>query len=337
MKKIEKLEKKANSLLYNHLWLKWLVEYGFSFIVSVFSAFIFSFGVNVFLDPSVQGGAASSIHAMVSGGSSGLAQVFNLIFQMCGVKLENNPSLIFSIFYLAINIPLVILAFKGIGKRFGIFTLVNVGSVFLFTNIMHGQILTDIAVYVNGNGGMLARALFAGICTGISSALAFKIDSSAGGFDIVSYYISLKKSTLTGKYSVMINAVIITAFTILSSVSMNNIAAGVSLIWFSLVYLLTVMLVVDVINVRNKKAQLQIITTKKELGKLLLANIPHGATLVNAKGIYSDTDRYILYMVVSITEVRRAVKIVKQLDPESFVNVTTLHQVYGNFHMKPIK
>lgn len=337
MKKVEKLEKKVNSLLYNHLWLKSTLENGFALIVTLFSAFIFAFGVNVFLDPAVLGESTQGIRAMVSGGSSGLAQVFNLVFQIAGVRIENNQSLIFSIFYVLINVPLIILAFKGIGKRFAIYTLINVGTVFILTNVMHGEILAKIALEINEQGGMLARALFAGICTGISSAVAYKIDSSAGGFDIVSYYISLKKSSLAGKYGVIINAVVIASFTVLSAISLNNVAAGISGMWFSLVYLLTVMLVVDVINVRNKKVQIEIITTKKELPKLLLANIPHGATLIDAKGVYTDTNRFIIHIVVSITEVRKAVKIIKQLDPESFVNVTSLLQVYGNFHMKPIK
>ena len=42
-------------------------------------------------------------------------------------------------------------------------------------------------------------------------------------------------------------------------------------------------------------------------------------------------------MVVSTTEIKRAVKVIRELDSESFVNVTALQQVYGHFHMKPIK
>jgi len=97
------------------------------------------------------------------------------------------------------------------------------------------------------------------------------------------------------------------------------------------------MLVIDVINIRNKKAQIQIITTKKDLPQLLIANIPHGATVVNAKGVFTENERLIIYMVVSTTEIKRSVDIIKALDPESFVNITSLQGVYGNFHMKPIK
>lgn len=337
MKKIEKLQKRTNNFLYNHLWLKFIVDYGFALIATLFSAAIFALCINVFLDPAVLGGECEGIQTLVSGGSSGAAQVFNLLFTVNGITIPNNPSLLFSIFYLVINLPLIYIAFRYVGKRFAIFTVINVGAVFLMTNAMHGQFFVEIALFVNNHGGMLARALFAGMCTGLSSAIAYKIDASAGGFDIISYYFSERKSTLAGKYGVIINATIISAFTIITAVTTSKWGESLGLIFFSAVYLLTVMLVIDVINVRNKKAQIQIITRKKDLAKLLLANIPHGATVVNARGAFSDNERYIIYMVVSTTEIKRAVKVVRELDPESFVNVTSLHQVYGHFYMKPIK
>ncbi len=337
MKKIEKLKRKTNDFLYNHLWLKFVVDYGFSLIATLFSAAIFAMNVNVFLQPSVLGEATAGIQSLVSGGSSGAAQVINLIFQVNGVTIPNNPSLLFSIFYLLINLPLVYIAFRFVGKRFGAFTLINVACVFGLTNVMRGQFFIDIALFVNDHGGMLARALFAGMCTGLSSAVAYKIESSAGGFDIISYYYSERKSVLAGKYGMFINATIITAFSIITAINTGKWGESAGLIFFSSVYLLAVMLVIDVINIRNKKAQLQIITTKKDLHKLLLANIAHGATVVNAKGAYSDNERFIIYMVVSTYEIKKAVRVIRQLDPESFVNVTSLQQVHGHFHMRPIK
>ncbi len=337
MKKIEKLQKRTNNFLYNHLWLKFIVDYGFSLIATLFSAAIFAFGVNVFLQPSVLGSECAGIQSLVSGGSSGAAQVINLIFEVCGITVPNNPSLLFSIFYLVINLPLIYIAFRYVGKRFAIFTVINVASVFVLTNVMQGQFFVNIALFVDKNGGMLGRALFSGMCTGLSSAIAFKIDASAGGFDIISYYFSERKSSLTGKYGAIINSVIIAAFSIITAYSTKEWGQAIGLIFFSSVYLLTVMLVIDVINIRNKKAQIQIITTKKDLVRLLLANIPHGATVVNARGAYSDNERYIIYMVVSTTEIKHAVKVIRALDPESFVNVTSLQQVYGHFYMKPIK
>lgn len=331
------LRKKLNSIPYDHIWIKYILDYGFSLLATVVSAAIFVFGMVVFLEPALLSAKTNGIPAMVSGGSSGAAQVFKLLIASF-VKLDTKAErLILSGLYFAINIPLLILAFKGVGKRFAIFTLINVGCVTLFTNLFKGDFFTNIALFVNQNGGMLTRALFAGMTTGLSSAIAYKIDTSAGGFDIVSFYISAKKGTTTGKYGMIINGGVVTSFALVSSLTKHNYDSALAGMFFSFVYLLTVMLVIDAINVRNKKAQIQITTSNKDLYKLLIANIPHGSTVVTAKGGFTENERIMIYMVVSTSEIKRSVKIIRELDPQSFVIVQSLHGVYGRFHMRPIK
>lgn len=342
------LKQKVNSYIYNHIWLKYATDYGVTFFMSVLSAAIFVFGVNCFLDPAALGGPMKGSVTLVSGGSSGVAQVFLLILETCGVTISNR-SLIFSIAYLTVNIPLIVLAFFGVGKRFAFFTLVNVGSAFIFSNTFHAELFTYIALYVHQFGGLFARAFFAGICTGLSSAIAFKWETSAGGFDIVSYFVSLRKSTSVGKYGILINSTIIGAFTILTAIKGGNAplvvmditlqpwAVAIGSMWFSIVYLLTVMIVIDIINVRNKKVQLQIITSNQELPRYLLASVPHGATVVKAKGAFSGEDRLMIYMVISSLEMKGVIKSIRDIDPKSFINVTPLNQVYGHFYSRPVR
>ena len=239
---MKSLKKRLNSLSYSHIWLRYIIDYGFATLATIFSAFIFVFGMVVFLEPALLGGEASDIPAMVSGGSSGAAQVLKLII-FSFTKLDpKNERIVLSAFYLSINIPLLILAFKGVGKRFALFTLMNVGCVALLTNILKSDFLLKVALYVNANGNMITRAFFAGMCTGLSSAIAYKIDASAGGFDIVSFYISAKKSTLAGKYGMMINGAVITSFALVNGISSGNFAQAIGGMMFSFVYLLTVML-----------------------------------------------------------------------------------------------
>lgn len=335
---MKSIKKKLNSFAYQHIWLKYILDYGTSVVATLFSALIFVFGMVVFLEPSLTGAAeAVTGPAMVSGGSSGAAQVIKLIIFSFAKIDAKNERIILSSLYLLINVPLIVLAFKGVGRRFAFFTLMNVGSVFLLTNVLNFSFLTSVAEYVGDNGGMIGRALFAGMCTGLSSAIAYRIDSSAGGFDIVSFYISAKKSTLAGKYGMIINGIIVGSFAIVSGITGNNFAAALGGALFSFVYLLTVMLVIDVINIRNKKAKIEITTMNKDLPKLLISNIPHGASVVTAKGAFTDSERYVINMVVSTTEIKRSVNIIKELDPQSFVVVNTVQGVYGNFHMRPIK
>lgn len=342
MSKLQKLGKKIRSFTYNHIWVKYTMDYGTAFLMSVLSALIFSFGVVCFMKPGLP-----NTTDFVSGGSSGLAQTIQLIIEVCGVNFGSNRNLVFSIIYVCINVPLVILAFFGVGKRFAIFTLVNVGSVFLFTNILAGEWISTLSKFINNNGGLLARALFAGLCTGLSSAIAYKFETSAGGFDIISYYISIRKSKNVGRYGMIINGIIITSFYLvtglkgavvtLNGVDFDSWTIAISGILFSLVYLVETMVIIDLINVRNKKVQLQIITENSDLPRLLLANVPHGATVVKGTGAYSGSERTIIYLIISTSELKSVIHFIQQIDPESFVNVTNLQQVYGKFFIRPVK
>lgn len=341
MKHKHSFQERYQSYLYNHLWLKFAVDYGTAFLASVVSAAIFAFGIVCFMNPTLTGGQTTL--ELVSGGSSGLAQVIASLLRVCGVDIEPGNTLFFSIAYLVVNAPLIVLAFKGIGVRFATFTVINVLFVFLFSNIFKGQFFEEIATIINNHGGFLSRALFAGMCTGLSSAIAYKFETSAGGFDIVSYYVSLRKSTTAGKYSVIINAIIIAAFYLMYGFSgaefdgYSTWGIAVACVFFSIVYLFTVMLVVDAINIRNKKVQIEINTTNSDLPSMLLARIPHGLTVVKAKGGYSGQDRLLIYAVVSSLEMKSAIKLIKEVDPSSFVTVKSLVQVYGRFFSQKIR
>lgn len=344
--KRKKLSSRINSFLYNHIWLKYIVEYATAFFMSVLSAVIFVFGINTFIAPNIDMNG-DAIMTLISGGVSGLSQIATLIYQIItGDSTSNLHSIVYAIAYAIINIPLAILAFKGIGIRFAIFTIVNVVSVSIlssFINTSQLEFICQIATFVNDHGGMLARALFAGMCTGLSSAIAFKYETSTGGIDVVSYYLSLRKSTSAGKYGVILNAFIITTYSILAGFAGINFSeysawvSAISGVFFSIVYLFTVMLVIDYINVRNKKVQLQIITKNQQLPTYLLANIPHGATITKGKGAFSDDEQLVIYMVISSFETKQVIALIKSLDPHSFVTVTSLQQVYGRFFIRPVK
>lgn len=345
MKNKQSFQEKCSSYLFNHIWLKYSLDYGGAFLASVVSAAVFAFGIVCFLNPTLSNGQTLEL---VSGGSSGLAQVIASLLSVMGVNIEAGNTLFFSIAYLTVNLPLMILAFKGIGIRFATFTVVNVMFVFLFSNIFKGEFFRDVATLINNHGGFLSRALFAGLCTGVSSAIAYKFDTSAGGFDIISYYISLRKSTLAGKYNVIINAIIITMFYLIFGISgdpatvegfetYSSWSIAVSNAFFSVVYLFTVMLVVDAINIRNKKVQIEVNTVNSDLPRMLLARIPHGVTVVNAKGGYSGQDRIIVYVVVSSYELKSAIKLIREVDPTSFVCVKSLNQVYGRFFSRKVR
>lgn len=349
--KQKETQEKINKYIDNHKWLKYTLDYGKTLFMTLLSAVIFAFGIRTFISPT-------SLHMIniVSGGVSGISQTINLIVEMIFPNIDSNGlNISYSIAYFVCNIPIIFIAFKKISVRFGAFSLINILTVTILTSL-DIDIINQIASFVGAvvkledgttiQTGLLARAIFAGICTGLSSGLAFKAELSTGGLDVISYYFSLKKSTNVGKYTVFLNSIILCAYTILtiidttiySSDKMTSlVATSVAIVFFSAIYQFTVGLLVDTINVRNKKVQLQIISRKEDLYKYLLANVPHGATIIDSKGAFTGEKNYIINMVISSIEERRVVSLIREFDPDSFVNAINLRQVYGRFYIRPVK
>ena len=115
MEKKEKIIEKLNSYAYNHLWLKYALDYGKAILITIFSALLFSFAFAAFLAPG------GDIQTIVAGGFSGLSLVIRLPFELSPAFVDKKEFLnsVFSIAYFLLNIPVLIYAkAKGIGKRF---------------------------------------------------------------------------------------------------------------------------------------------------------------------------------------------------------------------------
>ena len=348
MRKKKTLRKKVDAYFYDHAVQKSILTNGFAVFVCALSGLIFAFGFRAFLAPAcLPQLTASDGMKLVSGGVSGISQLIIAIADLISRgAIEGNGiyDVVYSCLYFGLNIPIIILAFRGIGKRYTLLTLMTVGFSSLFSTLLRyvdDSLFTPIAVFVDQNGGLVTRALLAGVCTGISSAIAYRIDGSAGGIDVVAHYIALKKSQLVGKYSLAINFVTVSVYTIvtISSVGWGTGKAGHVFVasLFSVLYLFVCMMIIDTINSRNRKVKIEVITEQADLGKILIGSIPHGVTLTQGKGVFSDREKYVLTTIVSIREAKATAELIREIDPHAFVTVTDLRQVYGRFFLPPIR
>ena len=334
MKKQDKIRRKINNYLFDHRGLRIFLEQSNAFLHALVAAAVFAFGFTAFISPATEEG----LH-IATGGVSGISQTIALILNQFNVPAWITGNTVISIAYFVINIPICTFAFFKIGKRFAAYTALNVGLsslfIFLFTQI---GFTIEIGSHPLIADHVLVRVLFGALCVGLSSATAYRGDVSCGGVDVFTYYFALRKSTSIGKYGIALNGVIITTYSIiLSSTSGSNWETGVIAFFFSIMYLLEVNIVIDAINLRNKKMQIQIITTSDYLAPVLIANFPHGATVVNGEGAYSHSSRKIIYIVVSSSEVKNVVALSRRVDHNAFITVTSLVQVYGNFFVKPVE
>ncbi len=339
---IKDLKAKIN----NNPKLKILFEYLYLLILVTLSAFSYALAFRLFISPSLdtllqaQGGVQV---LFVGGGVSGLSQNFvKLIYDIFGLQ-GLDRQVLQAILYFLLNIPVFVLGWTKIGKRFTIFSIINVALASLFISLIplswEGAVLYD---------SQLTRTLYAGILAGFSAAIAFKGNVSSGGMDIIAYYYANRRSEGVGKYTVTFNLIVVVFYFVLNLIhpasngatigaNVTTLNVAITSLISSVTYLVMNSFVIDLINVRNKKAQIQVITVNNELASILIANFPHGATTVKGVGVYSSNEKVIIYMTVSTNEVNNVVGLIRQVDENSFINVTDLRQVFGKFYISPIK
>ena len=349
MKKIDKLKKRINNYLFDHFKLRIFLEHLGVLAACILSGFTFAFGYSMFIQP-----VSDNSLTIVTGGVSGVSQNIVLILtspEFLGIQ-GISKSTFQSICYFVINVPIMIFAYFCVGKRFAIYSSINVivSSIFIalvpnwgFCKDVAG-ILSDgllggpIADGTYNYGGLILRLFFAAVCVGASSALAFRGGASCGGIDVFTYYFSLRKSTNVGRYSIILNAIIVFTYnTLLVIANPDKLPIAIISLLLAITYLFVASMVIDLINVRNKKVQVQIITSDVRMSNILIANFPHSATVLNAKGAFTQGDRFVIYMIVSSSEVKKVINVAKKVDSNSFISIISLVQVYGNFYIRPVE
>ena len=333
MRKTLRIKKKIFDYFFDHPVQKRIYNYSITTIISAFSGVIFAFGFSTFITTY-----SEESLSLATGGFSGFTQSIALIIATVsqgGLSL----STLQAILYFAINIPALIFAYFKIGKKFALTSSVNVGLSSLFISLFSSMgFVQEIANNVFIMSSPLTRVLFAGMCTGISSGLALKAGTSCGGMDIVTCYLSVRKSTGVGKYNIIANSIVVIFYMIVNLIVAPDKYINVILIVpFALVYFLTSAMVIDSIHIKNKKISVEIITKNDYITDVLINLFPHSATIFEAKGAYSGSSEHVIKMMVSSYETKKVVQIVRKIDPNSFITLTPLQQVYGNFFINPIE
>ena len=170
------------------------------------------------------------------------------------------------------------------------------------------------------------------------------IGTSAGGADIITMYLSEKKSTSAGKYSLTINSVVVVTYVTVSIIghSVNSTRnpqdndVVITMALYTIIYFFVSSRIVDLINTKHKKEEIQIFTSDATLPKILIRAFPHSCTVVESKGAFSGVKNYIIFMVISKFEQKKASKLISEYSPNAFVTVTELKFILGKFYTKNI-
>lgn len=259
-------------------------------------------------------------------GASGVAVILSRAIGQ-GINKEELISILYMIFYIIINIPILIFGYKKISKKFILYTMIFVVTFSLVVGFIPTTLGTDLGFNELDD---LTSAVLIGLISGFSCAGALLAGGCAGGLDVVSTYLNVRRGKGIGSYNLIINACIIFIGLI--------VFKDVSSIIYTLVYAFFSSLILDRYYNRNKKILLEIVTTKKdEICKYLLEHSHHGCTILDAKGAYTNEGKFVIHTVISWFQLRSMTKAIKEIDDRCFIINLNVYNVNGAFYMPPIK
>lgn len=246
---------------------------------------------------------------LIPGGFSGVALLLQNVFgKYFGIKLP------YSILVYLFNIFPIYIGFKYIGKKFTLYSMLMIIVSGLLTDVIPGLKITE---------DILLCSIFGGICNSIAINCCLMADSSSGGTDFISIYVSEKTGKSAWNYIMAGNFCVL-------------IAAGVLIDWNSALYSIIFQYVstqtLDVLYKRYEKITLLIITDKPdEIYKVIKENTNHDATVFNGKGCYQGVEHKMIYSVVSGAESGNLEKQIRLVDPDVFINVIRSKSIVGRF------
>ncbi len=243
-----------------------------------------------------------------TGGVSGIGTIFGRIL----------PVLTSSSWIMVVNVILLIAGFAFLGhKNF----LKTVYCSLLFSGL---NMVFEYFVPLNSplTDQPFLELCYAMLLTALGSALIFNSGGSSGGTDIVALILKKYTSLNVGKALLIVDFLIA-----LSSFFVFGVRTGL----FSMLGLFAKAYLVDgIIDSINSCKYFVVITDKgEEVSDYIIKSLHHGVTVSDAEGAFTHTKKYMVHTVCKRIEAIRLRRQIKEIDPGSFVIITTTSEIVG--------
>ncbi len=260
-------------------------------------AIVYAIAIDMFIEPN----------HIAPGGFIGIAIIANHYIPI--VKIGT--------MIIIMNIPFLIIGVRRIGWHFLYGTVI--GTVL-------SSILIDVfAPYVPPlHTDMILASIYGGFLMGIGIGIVFRFFGSTGGTDLLAQLIYDYTGMPFSQSMMIIDVIIIVA----AGIVFHNI--DISL--YSIITELVGNKTIDIVQsgFTFSKA-VYIISEKSEpIKEAILTEIGRGVTEIDAKGGYTGIDKKMLLVVVPHMQISRIKKVVRDVDPNSFIIIGELAEVIGS-------
>jgi len=239
----------------------------------------------------------------IGAGFTGVALVLHYLF----------PSWQVATVYLLLNIPVFIMGWAYVSRRFFLYSLVGMLMFTAALNWIHISLPLE---------DKILSALLAGIIMGVGSGIILRSWGSAGGTDILSVILLKRFSVRLGSTVLAFNAVVLLAGALLFSLE----GALYTLVYL---YVNAGMVNLVVTGLSQRKAIYIVSPQSPVIARGIMEQIQRGVTIIHGRGGFSGKEENILFTVITFRELPRLKRLVHEIDPNAFMVVSDTLEVMG--------
>lgn len=278
-------------------------------LMTVIGNVLYACGVNLMINP---------IH-LYSGGFTGITQLIRL-FLTGFLHIPEIPGLDYmGIIYFAINIPLFFMAYRVMGRKFCITTLISIAMASAFLAIIPVPAVPIV-------DDRILASVVGGLGSGVGAGLVLRAGSSQGGQDVIG--VCLAKTHPNFKVGTIGIIISICIYTICLFIY------DIPTVMYSIIFAVVTGLAIDRVHVQNIKQECMIFTKKPDLQEAILHDLNRGATIWEGQGAYTGDDMHVLVTVISKYEEPHLREIIAKHDENAFMIISDNIRVVGLFNKR---
>lgn len=281
------------------------------YLIIILGLAIYSLGFTAFILP----------HKLVIGGLAGISTL---------IYYATNGFVPVSVSIYGINLILLAMAFKIVGRTFVIRTLFGATTISIFVGIFEA-VFSHISHPIMSD--MTMSVILGAVLCGVGIGTTFIHNGSSGGTDIVAAMVSKKSNVSVGRTMIYCDLLIISLsfFLPFDGNLEQRIEARIPTIVYGLVVTFLVAYLTDMlINTNRQAVQFQILSSKwEEIANAINSEANRGVTVVDGQGWYSHQDLKILLVWCRKIESVTIFRIVKSIDENALITQSNVNGVYG--------
>ncbi len=253
------------------------------------------------------------------------------------VQYMTNGLIPVSYTFFAINVVLLLIALKVLGKGFGVKTVYAIFAASLLFQLFNPAPVDGNSIYPDGlidnlatSNGKFICSLLGGALSGLGIGMSFSRGGSTGGTDIVALMVAKYKNISPGKVILLLD-IFIVALSLFLPVEEGQYGDRISAIVYGYLMVAVCGTVVDLYVAGTKQSVQLFIFSKKyaEIADMISNDMHRGVSVLDAEGWYSKQKDKVLLVIVRKEEASYLLSMIKHIDNTAFISMGSVMGVYG--------